>query len=185
MFTNELLRSSSGSTNVVLGGFAMEKLIGLVASRIAIVILTPCLLGQLQAAGRPLREIQLLAVQTRSPIQALPASSGQLLFQNVGQGSGTIQLNGGDIITCESNSTCTSAFVVRTGETISLSATAQCNTSYFVQFSLPCSSGGSTTRPGQGYCSFVNHSNTSQYPIQMTVLFNRVPTGAKPPIACK
>jgi len=117
--------------------------------------------------------------------QGSPSQSGQLNFRNVGQGSGTIQLNGGDTIICGPKQACVGRFSVNTGETLNLTATAQCNTSYFVEFSFPCSQGGSTTRPGQGYCSFVNRSEGSQYPVQMTVVFERVPPNAKPPIPCK
>jgi hypothetical protein len=117
--------------------------------------------------------------------QASPAAGGQLRFQNVGNGSGTIQLNGGNIITCGPYQVCTPAFNVQSGETLNLFAIAQCNTSYFVQFSFPCSQGGSSARPGQGSCSFVNRWNSSQYPVQMTVDFGLVPSNAKPPIPCK
>ena len=111
--------------------------------------------------------------------------SGQLSFLNTGRGSGTIQLNGGDLITCGPNQACTPAFEVATGETINLLATAQCNTSYFAQFGFPCSSGGSTTRPGQGTCSFGDRWDSAQYPVQMTVVFEPVPPKAKPPIPCR
>jgi len=117
--------------------------------------------------------------------QASPIAGGQLRFQNVGNGSGTIQLNGGEIITCGPNQACTPAFNVQLGETLNLLAIAQCDTSYFVQFSFPCSAGGSSARPGQGSCSFVNHWNSSQYPVQMTIDFGLVPPNAKPPIPCK
>ena len=129
-----------------------------------------------------------LLVGVLSPYLGAQSNSkqgGQLNFTNIGRGSGTIQLNGGDVITCGPNQACTPSFGVKSSETLNLLATAQCNTSYFVQFSFPCSQGGSTTRPGQGYCSFVNRWNSSQYPVQMTVDFGLVPPNAKPPISCK
>lgn len=85
------------------------------------------------------------------------AASRQLRLQNVGNGSGPVQLTAGEAISCGPNQACTPAFDLQLGETLNFLATAQCNTSYFVQVSFPCSQGESTTRPGQWYCSFVNH----------------------------
>jgi len=163
----------------------MHTLRGLAIVRIVIAVMTISIWGQSACYTQSAQAVPLSARQTRVPVQSTASASGQLTFQNVGKGTGTIQLNGGDIITCGPNQPCSAAFEVTTGETLTLLATAQCNTSYFVQFSLPCSSGGSTVRPGQGYCSFINRASGSQYPIQMTVFFDRVPPNAKPPIPCK
>jgi hypothetical protein len=182
MIGKEAVRSGCGATSTLIGRFAMQRLRSSMVTKIATAILTTFLLGQLDCFSQT---AQPSAPQTRIPAQSAPPAGGQLMFRNIGKGSGTIQMNGSDIITCGPNQACTPAFVVNTGETLNLSATAQCNTSYFVQFGLPCSSGGSTTRPGQGYCSFVNRSNSSQYPIQMTVFFDRIPPNTKPPIPCK
>jgi len=143
-----------------------------------------CLLRFCIAQSAP--KLQAHETPNRLPVQSSPPTSGQLQFRNVGTGTGTIQLNGGDTITCGPKQSCAPAFNVKLGESLDLVATAQCDTSYFTNFSLPCSSGGSTTRPGKGECSFVIHWNdSSELPAQMTVDFGVVPPNAKPPIPCR
>jgi hypothetical protein len=163
----------------------MKKRGAPMVARISTAILITFLFGQLDCTAQTARASEPAGTQNRFPAQSASPPGGQLTFRNVGKGGGTIQLNGGDIITCGPNQACTPVFDVNTGETLNLLATAQCNTSYFGQFSFPCSSGGNTTRPGQGACSFVNRWDSSQYPVQMTVDFGLVPTNAKPPIPCK
>jgi hypothetical protein len=167
-----------------LGRFEMHILKIITVMGFVIAVMTTSFSGRFGCVAQTGPTVQPSAPQARLPVQTTASSSGQLTFRNVGEGAGTIQLNGGDIIMCGPNQACGQAFIVTTGETLGLSATAQCNTSYFVQFSLPCSSGGNTTRPGRGYCSFVNRASNSQYPLQMTVFFDRVPPNAKPPIPC-